>query len=241
MTGVYAASMHTRWAAVMACLVLGATGCASAEDAGGTATPSPSAPTSEATSEPLPCVPGAEPFSGAAAETFGQERVMEAYCMLAGLAEEQGRTSLALLVPEQKSRDVDALRELLTPEAARRWRDWMQERATAGRSPIDGLKLHDVRRPPPGYQRADDGPYVYGTQVGPATAEVARGGTALRLTFQLDTGLVLEKKGDDDGRHLLLPVTRRGSYVLVLEEGGGWLVDEWSSEFEHGAVQLVSG
>lgn len=232
--------MHIRWAALMACLVVGGSGCALPErDADPEATQSPAtAPTSEPA---LPCVPGAEPFTGAAAETFGAESVMEAYCMLAGLAEEQGRTSLALLVPEQEARDVDALREVLTPDPGRPWKDWMRQRTIAVRSPIDGLTLHDVRRPPPGYQRADDGPYVFGTEVGPAAAEVARGGAALRLTFELDTGLVLEKKGDHDGRHLLLPVTRRGDYVLVPAEGGGWLVDEWLAQFEHGAVRLVSG
>lgn len=231
--------MRIRWAAAVGSLVLAATGCAASEE-GPAADPTPSA-TETPTSEPLPCVPGAEPFTGPAAETFGAEAVMDAYCMLAGLAEEQGSTSLALLVPEQKARDVDALREVLTPAASRQWRTWTSRRATSVRSPIDGLTLHDVRRPPAGYQRADDGPWVYGTRVGPGMADVAQDGEALSLTFQLDTGLVLEEKGDDDGRHLLLPVTRRATYVLVPADDGGWLVDEWDADFEHGDVRLVSG
>ena len=230
--------MRIRWAAAVGSLVLATSGCAAEQ--GPAAEPTPSA-TEAPTSEPLPCVPGTEPFTGAAADTFGAERVMDAYCMLAGLAEEQGGTSLALLVPEQDRRDVDALREILTPAATTQWRTWTRQRATDDRSPIDGLTLHDVRRPPAGYQRADDGPWVYGTTVGPGTAEVARDGEALSLRFQLDTGLVLEEKGDDEGRHLLLPVTRQATYVLVPADDGGWLVDEWRATFVHGDVRLVSG
>ena len=229
-----------QWGAgAVAALVLVAVGC-SADEQDPAAETTPSA-VETPTSEPLPCVPGTEPFDGPAADTFGADQVMTAYCTLAELADEQARTSLALLVPEQKARDVDRLQRILTQDTTRPWDDWIRVRAAgADRSPIDGLTLHDVRRPPAGYQRADDGPYVFGTQVGPATAELARGGDALSLTFQLDTGLVLEEQGDDTGRHSLLPVTRRATYVLV-PTADGWLVDEWRADFEHGEVRLVSG
>ena len=226
-------------ACAVAALLLVASGCSTTEPEPA-AEPTPSNAETP-TSEPLPCVPGTEPFTGPAADTFGAEQVMAAYCMLAALAEEQERTTLALPVPEQQARDVNRLRKILTPDATGQWGEWMRERAGAGPSPIDGLTLHDVRRPPAGYQRADDGPYVFGTQVGPATAEPARGGDALGLTFQLDTGLVLEEDGDDTGRHSLLPVTRRATYVLVPTVDDGWLIDEWRAEFEHGQVRLVSG
>ena len=98
-------------------------------------------------------------------------------------------------------RDLRSVRAILT-DAARKQRDDMT-----------GLTLHDVRRVPSGYRRADDTPYVFGTTVGPATADVEGG--ALVLRFDLRTGLVLEERGDDSGRHLLLPVTRTGTYVLV--------------------------
>ncbi|HYJ26909.1 MAG TPA: hypothetical protein VEW73_04295, partial [Nocardioides sp.] len=65
-------------------------------------------------------------------------------------------------------------------------------------------------------------------------------GQALVLAFDLQTGLVLEERGDDSGRHLLLPVTRSGRYVLV-PDGDGWLVDDWRASFEQGQVGLVSG
>ena len=199
--------------------------------------PTPTAST-PAVDEPLPCVPGTEPFTGPAADEFGAEGVMAAYCMLADLAFEQEKTSLALPVPEQKPRDLDSVRALLSQEAAKRWPALVRARAQgASTSEIDGLTLHDVRRVPAGYQRADDGPYVFGTTIGPATAAVQ--GEALRLTFTLDTGLVLEERGDDSGRHSLLPVTRTGSYVLV-PDGDGWLIDDWEATFEHGQVRLVS-
>ena len=222
---------------VVAALLVAAPAC-SAEQA---AQPAPDpTPTSSASTvdEPLPCVPGAEPFTGEAADQFGAERVMEAYCMLADLAFAQERTSLALPVPEQKARDLDSVRALLSEEAEKRWPALARSRAKgASTSEIDGLTLHDVRRVPAGYHRADDGPYVFGTQVGPATAQVQ--GEALRLTFTLATGLVLEQRGDDSGRHSLLPVTRAGSYVLV-PESDGWLIDDWEAAFEHGQVRLVS-
>lgn len=230
-------SRNRRRVIALAALVLAASGCSSDEQP---ADPDPS-PTAETTSEPLPCVPGTEPFTGPAADTFGAEEVMDAYCMLAELVEEQERTSLALPVPEQEIQDVDRLLRLVTRDVAEKWPDWVRGRRGSNRSPIDGLTLHDVRRPPAGYRRADDGPYVFGTRVGPATAELARGGEALSLSFTMDTGLVLEEKGDDTGRHSLLPVTRRGTYVLVPVDGGDWNVDEWQASFEHGDVRLVSG
>jgi hypothetical protein len=193
--------------------------------------------------EPLPCVPGAEPFSGAAADEYGEERVMAAYCLLAELADEQARSSLALPVPEQRERDLLALREVLTPRAARAWKRLVRARsagdAVAGRQ-VDGLTLHDVRAVPKGYERSDDGPYVFGTTVGPAEASLARGGAGLRLTFALETALVLQERGDVSGSHSLLPVTRRASYVL-LPAGDGWLVDSWEAEFEQGEVRVVTG
>ncbi|MFC7727245.1 hypothetical protein ACFQW6_19200 [Nocardioides sp. GCM10028917] len=187
-----------------------------------TATPTPSPPADA----PLPCVPGAEPFTGPAAEEFGAEQVMAAYCMLADLALEQTRTSLALPVPEQDGRDLRSVRVILTDAARRKHDD------------LTGLTLHDVSRVPRGYRRADDLPHVFGTRVGPATADLD--GQALVLAFDLQTGLVLEERGDDSGRHLLLPVTRSGRYVLV-PDGDGWLVDDWRASFEQGQVGLVSG
>jgi len=187
-----------------------------------TATPTPSPPADA----PLPCVPGAEPFTGPAAEEFGAEQVMAAYCMLADLALEQTRTSLALPVPEQDGRDLRSVRGILTDAARKKHDD------------LTGLTLHDVSRVPRGYRRADDLPYVFGTRVGPATADLD--GQALVLAFDLQTGLVLEERGDDSGRHLLLPVTRSGRYVLV-PDGDGWLVDDWRASFEQGQVGLVSG
>ncbi|MDZ5660657.1 hypothetical protein SFC79_02675 [Nocardioides sp. S-58] len=192
-------------------------------------TPSAGPATTEAVDEPLPCVPGAEPFTGPAADEFGAEQVMAAYCMLADLAFAQERTSLALPVPEQDERDLRSVRAVLTTSALERWRE---------RADVDGLTLHDVRRVPRGYQRADDGPFVYGTTVGPATAR--REGDALSLSFALETGLVLEERGDDTGRHSLLPVTRDATYVLV-PVGGGWKVADWEAKFTHGPVRLVSG
>lgn len=202
-------------------------------DPGPTPTPTSATPTEEA----LPCVPGAEPFTGPAAEELGADEVMEAYCMLAGLAYAQVNTSLALPVPEQERRDLRPVQARLAPEVRTRWAALVRDRATEP-SEIDGLTLHDVRRVPQGYQRADDGPFVFGTTVGPATAALQ--GDALSLTFTLETGLVLEESGDDTGRHSLLPVTRTGTYVLV-PDGDRWAVADWDVSFEHGPVRLVSG
>ena len=76
-------------------------------------------------------------------------------------------------------------------------------------------------------------------RVGPPTAALVDGGGALELAFTLDTNLVLEKVGDDSGRHLLLPVTRDATYVLV-PDGDNWLVDDWRAEFTQAAVQIVT-
>lgn len=191
--------------------------------------------------EPLPCVPGVGPFTGPAADEHGADEVMAAYCLLVELVEEQEGTTLSLPIPEQRPRDLMGVAELLTPRARREWERQVRLRAAGdadATARVNGLTLHDVREVPRGYQRADDGPYVFGTQVGPATAELVDRG--VRLTFTMDTGLVLEEAGDDAGRHSLLPVTRRASYVLV-RHGDRWLVDDWEAEFERGPVRLVGG
>ena len=214
--------------AAVALVLAGCGGADPERGATSTVTPTPTAThtPSPPPDDPLPCVPGTEPFTGPAAEEFGAERVMAAYCMLADLALEQTRTSLALPVPEQDGRDLRSVRAMLTDAARKKHDD------------LTGLTLHDVRRVPRGYRRADDLPHVFGTRVGPATADLD--GQALVLAFDLQTGLVLEERGDDSGRHLLLPVTRSGRYVLV-PDGDGWLVDDWRASFEQGQVGLVSG
>lgn len=217
-------------------LVLAVSACSSEPSTESAPDPTPTTASAQV-DQPLPCVPGTEPFTGAAADRFGAERVMAAYCMLADLALAQEKTSLALPVPEQRVRDLDGVRSLLSEDARKRWPALVRKRAGSATSEIDGLTLHDVRRVPAGYERADDGPYVFGTQVGPATAEVE--GERLRLTFTLDTGLVLEERGDDSGRHSLLPVTRLGSFVLA-PEGEGWSIEDWQARFEHGPVRLVN-
>ena len=193
--------------------------------------------------EPLPCVPGVEPFTGPAAETFGPERVMEAYCLLAGLVDEQTSTSLALPIPEQDPRDLRQVERLLSDAAATGWDRLVAGRAAgdaAATARVDGLTLHDVRRVLVGFARAGAGTDGFGTQVGPATARVARGEEALALSFTVETALVLEEDGDDSGRHSLLPVTRDATYVLVPRDDG-WLIDDWDARFRRGAVRLASG
>ena len=191
--------------------------------------------------ESLPCVPGAEPFTGPAAEKHGAERVMAAYCMLADLVERQRTTSLALPVPEQQTRDLARLAKVLTPRVRQDW-DRVVRARVAGEPTaterVNGLTLHDVAEVPRGYRRADDLPHLFGTRVGPAEAAIV-GRDALGLTFAVETNLVLERLDDDSGRHSLLPVTRRGTYVLVAR-GDRWLVDDWEVLFERGPVEVVT-
>jgi hypothetical protein len=216
---------------------------ASPADSTSSATDKASPTSTPTVEEPLPCVPGVQPFAGPAADVFGPEQVMAAYCLLAGLAEEQASTTLALPIPEQAPRDLERLRRLLTGAAAGGWEQLVADRAVgdvAATKRVNGLTLHDVRRVPAGYARADDGPFVFGTRVGPAEAELARGGEALALTFTVDTALVLEEDGDDSGRHSMLPVTREATYVLV-PRGAGWAIADWDAEFRHGQVRLATG
>jgi hypothetical protein len=236
-----------RTSIAVALLVAACSACSSSSSSSSSGPPSgpPGAvtelPSPPAIEEPLPCVPGAEPFTGPAAQEYGADRVMAAYCLLAGLVEEQRTTSLALPIPEQRTRDLSRLASVLTPAVRREWDRLV--RARAGGDPVatarvNGLTLHDVAEVPRGYRRADDLPHVFGTRVGPAVAGLTRDG-ALRLSFATGTNLVLEKRGDDSGRHSLLPVTREASYVLV-PDGEGWLVDDWRAEFERGPVQVVT-
>lgn len=203
------------------------------------------APPSSATvidEEPLPCVPGIEPFTGPAAEVFGPEPVMSAYCWLVELATEQVTTTLSRPVGQQREADLLALASHLTAGAARGWAALVRARAAGSASAarrVDGLTVHDVRVVPAGYATEPDGPHLHGTRTLPGSARPVRGGAALEVTFDVETGVVLRRRGDDSGQHSLLPVTRTASYVLV-PDGDGWLIDEWHADFEHGQVRLVS-
>lgn len=202
------------------------------------------APTASASDDPLPCVPGAEPFTGEAADALGAEAVMTAYCRLAELTLEHGFTSL--VVPDQPRtvRDYAFVRPHLSPPARRRWDAAVQEYVASGdpraSGTIDGLTLHEVAVPS-GYLVPPEGPYSYGTEVGPARATLTGDGS-LALALEVRSAIVLEEKGDDSGRHSLLPVTRQLTYELV--PGGvadEWLVDRWRATTRTGEVRIVTG
>jgi hypothetical protein len=191
---------------------------------------------------PLPCVPGVDTVPGAG--TIEDEQAMAAYCLVVDLALEQGFTRLVLPGEATRPRHFAGVRPALTDAARARWDDavraWLDGRAPAAGALLDGLVLHDVTRVPGAYRIDPDGAYAYGTTAGPPDARVRDGGAALAITLSVDTGLVLERRGDDSGRHSLLPVTRRGTYVLVRRDGE-WRLDRWRAGFEYGEVRLVTG
>ena len=198
-----------------------------------TTTPSPAAA--------LPCVPGVEPFTGPAADRFGADAVMTAYCGVAELSLETAFTSLLVPGPH-RAKDFALVRSSLSSPARRKWDAAVQETLATGgpkaEAVVDALTLHDVRRVPAGYVLADDPPPAFGTAVGPADAAVR--GSRLELTLDVGTGLVLERRGDENGSHSLWPWTKRLTVTVVLR-GDQWLVDDWSATWSRGQVRLASG
>ena len=189
--------------------------------------------------EPLACVAGARPFSGAAADRFGADGVMAAYCSVAELSLETAFGDL--LVPGPRGVGEFGLVEPWLSERGRReWshavRGALDGDASAARR-VDALALHSVEGVPDGFQLADDPPPAFGTAVGPGEAGVR--GDRLHLRFDVTTGIVLERAGDHEGQHLLWPWTKRVRFVLS-PTADGWLVDDWSATWSQGEVTLVT-
>ncbi|MDN4174238.1 hypothetical protein QWY28_14840 [Nocardioides sp. SOB77] len=194
--------------------------------------------------EPLPCVPGVEPFTGPAADRFGAESVMAAYCTLAELSLEHAFTDLIVPAQGRSARAYAGPRPVLTPAARARWdadvAAYLRAGDGAAHDRIDALVLTDVVDVPKGFRLADDPPPAIGDEVG-ARAVASVVGERLRLAVPVRTGIVLERRGDDSGRHLLLPVTKRLSVDLERTGSGRWLVADWSARWSRGRVQLVFG
>lgn len=239
------ARLRTLVSVVLACDVLA--GCSDGDSrpqADPPATSATSATSASATPSPsteLPCVPGVEPFSGPAAERFGADAVMAAYCAVAELSRETAFTNLLVPGP-RRVRDFALVRPWLTPEARRTWdtavRAALATGEAAAEARVDALTLHDVRRVPDGYLLADDPPPAFGTTVGPAEASVR--GSELTLALDVSTGLVLERRGEPDGSHSLWPWTKRMTVAMV-ERGNQWLVDDWRATWSQGQVRLATG
>lgn len=224
-------------------VALALAGCTSDEPdtEAGTPVTTPTPATTPSPTEALPCVPGVAPFTGAAADRFGAEAVMAAYCEVAELSRQTAFT--ALLVPgPHRAKDFALVRPWLSSAGRRSW-DAAVQRTLATREAkaealVDALTLHDVSRVPPGYALADDPPPAFGTTVGPAKAKVR--GSVLELALEVSTGLVLERRGEENGSHSLWPWTKR-LVVTMVPQGDRWLVEEWRAAWSQGAVRLASG
>ena len=245
--------VRSAWRALLvAAAVVAGQGCGPAQPGSGaapTSSPTPSQASQAAASEdPLPCVPGVDPFTGPAAEEFGADRVMAAYCDLVELSLGPGLTSLVVPAQGRTAADYDVVRTHLTPTARRRWRALVREYLATGDpdawARINALTVHDVRDVPRGYEIPVTGPYFFGSAAGPATAQVERAGGGeprLVLALTVETGIVLEETGAAGGRHSLLPLTRELRYELVPGDGDRWWVDAWGATWRTGRVRLVSG
>ena len=201
----------------------------------------PSATTSPSPTDALPCVPGVEPFTGPAADQFGPDAVMAAYCGVAELSRETAFTSLLVPGPH-RAKDFDLVRPWLSSAGRRRWDDAVRGTLATGEPKaeaiVDALTLHDVRRVPAGYALADDPPAAFGTAVGSAEATVR--GPGLELVLEVSTGIVLERRGDENGSHSLWPWTKRLVVTLVPSDDQ-WLLDRWRATWSRGQVRLASG
>ncbi len=194
---------------------------------------------------PLPCVPGAEPFTGPAAEELGADRVMAAYCSVADFVLDHAFTSLALPGGGGSTADYAFVREHLSPSGRHRWdaavRRFLESGDQRAAAVIDALTLHAFGSAPAGFEIPTEGPYAYGTEVGPAEAVVRRGG--LTIGIEVSTELVLEERGDDSGRHSLLALDRTLAVRLVPapDDSDRWLVDRWRGTTATGKVRLATG
>ncbi|WP_322936746.1 hypothetical protein [Nocardioides bizhenqiangii] len=229
---------------VLLASVAALTGCTDEETAkepsAQTSSTSPTETSEESEDEPLSCVARARPFSGAAADRFGAETVMAAYCSVAELSLETAFGDLLVPGPHRAG-EFEIVEPWLSERGQRVWsravRGALEGDAAAERR-VDALTLHSVAGVPDRFQLADDPPPAFGTEVGPGEAGLR--GDRLLLSFDVTTGIVLERAGDDQGQHLLWSWTKHVRFV-VSRSADGWLVDDWSATWSRGDVAIVTG
>ena len=223
---------------VLAALLVAALSATTACSDGADERTAPRASPSPAAETPLPCVAGVETVPGAG--EVAPEEAMAAYCVVADLVRTHGFTD-AVRPGAVTRKDLAAVRPLLTARARQRWdadvAAWLERQDRAAGERIDALVLHDVSAVPGGYVL--DAPWIHGTEVGEPSVRQAPEGR-LELRVPSTSGVVLAREDDDSGRHSVLPVTRDATYVLV-PDGDGWLVDDWTAEISYGEPRLVSG
>lgn len=250
-------------AAITAALVLGLTSCGGDDTsaASGETEPSVAAGSTEASPTATPsatesvdpadlpsfdpetgainfCTDETKPFTGAAADRFGAEEVLDAYCFMVDFS--LTRSLSPLMKPREagfERRDFAVIDEFMTGFARADWRRWTSDLDTYGEAVYQlmpfNVFISDDKRD---YRVVDDGqPLTVGATATPAKTEILTidGADRLVLRFGLDTKLVT--KGSD-GEFYHVPITRDLNYTLLPtgDPERPWLIDGWdiSTEFK---------
>lgn len=206
----------------------------------GTATPEPSTIVDPKTGEVDWCKTAKDlkPFTGQAAETFGADNVMKAYCFAGNFAINNGFTSLM----EEGKHEVGEfafLKEYLTPAVYSGLLDSARKGDEAAATDINGLTGFQLESKE--YQFDEDLPYVTKAKVGIAntTVDTTSGTPRLAMRFHVTGDLMYRRTADN--KVVAFPYDKDTTFWMVPNGDAGkpWLIDAYSGKVSGGEVRVV--
>lgn len=177
-------------------------------------------------------------FTGPAADEFGAENVLDAYCEMVAFSFQQGFTTLMRPVEGRTVLDYSFVKPFLTDAGAQKWDELVAQYLAgdeAQRDAIFSLTAHDIGGLSDGYVIPESGPQIVGGSFSAADTKVdTRESTPrLEMTFDLYTNIVVTKPGLDESDLYVIPFAKRVRYTLVPtgKDDVPWAIDAWSSTY----------
>ena len=210
--------------------------------------PAPGATRVTRTSICLASAPLPRPFTGKAADHFGADPVMDAYCEIGGFFHSQTITS-ATTHPVVRPDQLDFVKDALTPDAKTSW-DLAVRHAPRGDSDavdaVGGLTYYNLPVQSFGYAFPAGQATSLGGSVSTARTDVVRlgdGRDALAMSFTVDNHLALVAAADPraDPTHQM-PLTRQVAVRLLpnpdpSQTDHDWLIESWHTTWSTRPVQ----
>ena len=204
---------------------------------GGTATPEPTTIVDPDTGEVDYCKGTKQaPFTGEAADTFGAENVMAAYCEMGNFSLSQGFTNLMETKATRGAVEFSFVKPWMTPKAQKVW-DAAVAKTIKGddeQAPVTIMKMTGFNFENDGFEFAKDLPRVGRKSVTAATTAVDKreGGQRLAMRMVVKADLLYKKAGDP--KTYTVAFAKDTTYWLVPNGDAQkpWLIDGWEASFD---------
>ncbi|NAZ84630.1 hypothetical protein [Kineococcus indalonis] len=200
------------------------------------------------------CAGQTTPFTGEAADVFGADNVMTAYCDMVTMTLDDSTfvNSLLPYEPNRQVADFSFVKKYMTATLAESW-DTAVAQALGGDkdaiATVSTLTFYNVRFPEEGLNVPKDTASVLNKSFNPAVTEVDRsqadGEPRLYMTFDVSATILLQKP---DGTPAFLPVSKTIHYNLLPDGNADipWRIDGFTGDYRFSPVtdampEVVSG